>query len=119
MKYRKFTRRDFIKSSALTLALANSFIYSELSIVRAESSKKLKINVAGYDLEHVKPILEGRIEIEGCETQFQITGISDLNTHVFSGPQTRDITEIGLHPFMLAYANEYFRDYSLIPVFPL
>jgi len=29
------------------------------------------------------------------------------------------VTEIGLSPFMLAYANDGFRAYSLIPVFPL
>jgi 4,5-dihydroxyphthalate decarboxylase len=46
-------------------------------------------------------------------------GIGDINTNVFSGPQTLDVTEIGLHPFMLAYANEGFRDYSLLPIFPL
>jgi 4,5-dihydroxyphthalate decarboxylase len=38
---------------------------------------------------------------------------------VFSGPQSLDVTEIGLHPFMLAYANDGFRDYSLLPIFPL
>ena len=42
-----------------------------------------------------------------------------MNTDVFSGSQSREVTEIGLHPFMLAYANEGFRDYSLLPVFPL
>jgi 4,5-dihydroxyphthalate decarboxylase len=42
-----------------------------------------------------------------------------MNTDVFSGPQSRDVTEIGLHPFMLAYANEGFRDYTLLPIFPL
>ena len=42
-----------------------------------------------------------------------------MNTDVFSGPQTRDVTEIGLHPYMLAYANDGFRDYSLLPIFPL
>jgi 4,5-dihydroxyphthalate decarboxylase len=42
-----------------------------------------------------------------------------MNTDVFSGQQSREVTEIGLHPFMLAHANEGFRDYSLLPVFPL
>ena len=51
--------------------------------------------------------------------QFQEAGIGELNTHVFSGLQELDVTEIGLHPFMLAYANESFRDYSLLPIFPL
>ena len=34
-------------------------------------------------------------------------------------PQTLDVTEIGLHPYMLAFANEGFRDYALLPIFPL
>ena len=42
-----------------------------------------------------------------------------MNTHVFSGPKTREVTEIGLLPFILAFANEDFRDYTLLPVFPL
>ncbi len=46
-------------------------------------------------------------------------GISDLNTHVFSGPQTIEVTEIGLHPYMLAVANDGFSGYNLLPIFPL
>ena len=42
-----------------------------------------------------------------------------MNTNVFNGPQTLDVTEIGLHPFMLAYANDNFRDYTLLPIFPV
>ena len=44
--------------------------------------------------------------------------IGDLNTNIFSGPQSYDVAEIGLHPFMLAYANDNFRDYTLLPIFP-
>jgi 4,5-dihydroxyphthalate decarboxylase len=59
------------------------------------------------------------VKIEGCETHFAEGKIGEMNTHVFSGPRTLDVTEIGLHPFMLAYANGDFRDYSLLPIFPL
>ena len=59
------------------------------------------------------------MQIEGCDTQFEVSSIGDMNTHIFGGAQTREVTEIGLHPFMLAYANDGFRDYALIPVFPL
>jgi 4,5-dihydroxyphthalate decarboxylase len=45
--------------------------------------------------------------------------IGDMNTDTFAGTQMADVTEIGLHPFMLAYANDNFRDYTLLPVFPL
>ncbi len=61
----------------------------------------------------------GDAEVEGCEIAFEVDKIGDLNKHVFSEPQTRGVTEIGLGPFMLGYANDDFRAYSLIPVFPL
>ena len=61
----------------------------------------------------------GDAEVEGCEISFEVDKIGDLNNHVFSGSQTRGVTEIGLGPFMLGYANDDFRAYSLIPVFPL
>ena len=75
--------------------------------------------MAGYNFDRTKALIDGRVKIEGCDIQFQESGIGDINTHVFSGPQTLDVTEIGLHPFMLAYANDGFRDYSLLPIFPL
>ena len=63
--------------------------------------------------------MDGRVQVEGCDAQFEVSSIGEMNTHVFSGPKTRQVTEIGLSPFMLAFANEGFRDYTLIPVFPL
>jgi 4,5-dihydroxyphthalate decarboxylase len=67
----------------------------------------------------MRALIDGPVKIEGCDVVFQESGIGDLNTHVFSGPQTLHVTEIGLHPFMLAYTNDGFRDYSLLPIFPL
>jgi 4,5-dihydroxyphthalate decarboxylase len=85
----------------------------------ADKPKGLPLSMAGYKFDRTKALIDGRIKIEGCDIQFKESGIGDLNTHVFSGPQTLDVTEIGLHPFMLAYANDGFRDYSLLPIFPL
>ena len=75
--------------------------------------------MAGYKFDRTKPLIDGHVKIEGYDIQFQESGIGDINTNLFSGPQTYDVTEIGLHPFMLAYANDGFRDYSLLPIFPL
>jgi 4,5-dihydroxyphthalate decarboxylase len=63
--------------------------------------------------------MDGRVEVDGFDTTFEEAGIGDMNTHVFSDPQTREVSEIGLSPFMLAYANNGHRNYTLIPVFPL
>jgi 4,5-dihydroxyphthalate decarboxylase len=63
--------------------------------------------------------MDGTVSIRGCDTTFERDRIGNLNTHAFVGPQTRGVTEIGLGPFILAYTNDGFRDYSLLPIFPL
>ena len=85
----------------------------------ARDSGKLALRMAGYRFKRLEALADGRVPVEGCDVEFEAAGVGDMNTNVFSGPQTWDVTEIGLHPFMLAYANEGFRDYSLLPVFPL
>jgi 4,5-dihydroxyphthalate decarboxylase len=75
--------------------------------------------MAGYNFDRTRALIDGRVKIVNCDIQFQESGIGDINTNIFSGPQTLDVTEIGLHPFMLAYVNDGFRDYSLLPIFPL
>jgi 4,5-dihydroxyphthalate decarboxylase len=84
-----------------------------------EHAKDLSLSAAGYKFTRTEALFDGRVKMAGCDTQFQQMGISDINTHVFSGPQTLDVTEIGLHPFVLAYANDDFRAYTLLPIFPL
>ena len=85
--------------------------------LRSEPTKP--ITLAGYRLDRTAALADGKVEVDGFDHTFEEVGIGDANTHVFSGPGTREATEIGLHPFMLAYANDGFRDYSLLPIFPL
>ena len=114
------SRREFIKTTALTIGAVNALSLSGLvSAATVIDSKDLPLSMAGYRYDRTKALIDGRVRIEGCELQFEEMGIGDINTHVFSGPQTLDVCEIGLHPFMLAYANDGFRDYSLLPIFPL
>ena len=80
--------------------------------------RPLAIAVAGYPFDRVED-LGGRVPIEGCDVRFERASIGDMNSHVFAGPRTREVTEIGLSPYLLAYANDDFRAYTLIPVFPL
>ena len=124
MNKKDVSRRDFVKSAAAggaALVGGTSAILGSTQADRkaASTSSKPRIELAGYDYDRVQALLDGRVQIEGCDTQFELSSIGDMNTHVFGGPQTREVTEIGLHPFMLAYANDGFRDYTLIPVFPL
>jgi len=117
------SRRDFLKIAALAggSAVMGKVHASDSSAAAARdaASGQLDITIAGYPVDHVRALADGKVQIKGCNATFQPGKIGDLNTHVFSGPRELEVTEIGLAPFMLAYANEGFRDYSLIPVFPI
>ena len=117
---KNLSRRDFIKTAAIAVGTAGAMAGSGATPVRAAGKPKhLSLSMAGYNFDRTKALFDGRVKVEGCDTQIKEQGIGDLNTHVFNGPQTLDVTEIGLHPFMLAYANDGFRDYTLLPIFPL
>jgi len=118
--FQDFSRREFIKATALTVGAASALSVCGLLPAQAAGKPKgLSLSMAGYKFDRTKALIDGRVKIEGCDMQFEEAGIGDLNTHVLSGPQKLDVTEIGLHPYMLAFANDGFRDYSLLPIFPL
>ena len=120
------SRREFIKTATVAAGAAGALSAcghhpggSPAEDHSTEEEGGLPITVAGYTYDRLQPLVDGRVEIEGCSLTYQKGGISDLNRHVFNGPQTIEVTEIGLHPYMLAFANDRFRGYSLLPVFPL
>ena len=76
----------------------------------------LPVTIAGYDYNRVRALVEGAVTIHGCAHQFEVSGIGPMNNHAFFGPQTRAVTELGLIPYILAYANDDFRDYLLLPI---
>lgn len=121
-------RRAFIKNAALTVGVASTLSVGaastlsvgELASARAaDNPNALPLSMAGYRFDRTEALIDGSVTIDRCVTRFKESAIGDINKHVFNGPQTLDVTEIGLHPFMLAYANDGFRDYSLLPIFPL
>jgi len=111
------SRRSLLKGAAFSAASLAIGLPGRTLANTIESS--LQLVAAGYPYDHVKAFMTGQAEVEGCKTEFQVDKIGNLNNHIFSGPQTHGVTEVGLAPFVLAYANDNFRDYSLIPVFPL
>lgn len=121
----KYSRRELLKTGTLASCAAIMSGTSLVSSATAQPSKidktsdELKINVAGYSFDHVQPLIDGQVQIQGCNITFEGGKIGDLNTQAFEGAQKYEVTEIGLSPYMLAYANQGFRDYSLIPVFPM
>ena len=118
--WKSCSRRDFIKTSALVAGAASVLTTANAVPLKAAATpRNLSLIVSGYKLDRTEALIDGRVQVEGCDINFEPSGIGDINTNVFSGPQTLDVTEIGLHPFMLAYANEGFWDYSLLSIFPI
>lgn len=117
--YRIYLKNITLAATVFTALIAAPQIIAEEMNHLKKTSEKLSLNAAGYDFQRLEALFNGKVKIKGCEVKFQKMGIGDMNTNVFHGPQSLDITEIGLHPFMLAYANDNFRDYTLLPIFPL
>jgi len=124
----KTPRRNFIKKAALgagalsafgAFGFPNSISESSGQKVEENNLHDLQLKFAGYDFDRVIALTNGKVKVKGCSLSFEKSGIGDTNTNIFIGPQTFDFAEIGLIPFMLAYANDNFRDYTLLPVFPL
>jgi 4,5-dihydroxyphthalate decarboxylase len=113
------SRRAFLKTTVVAGAALAGNATSVAQDNNALLSGKLNVKVAGYAYDRVEALIGSRVQVEGCDTEFEEARIGEMNTHVFSGPKIREVTEIGLLPFILAFANEEFRDYTLLPVFPL
>ncbi len=109
------TRRAFLSGAATTLTFAAA---STVALGQGTAQPPLQLRGAGYRFPRTEALFTGAVNPPGIELQFETAGIGDINTNLFSGEQTWDVCEIGLHPLMLAY-DEGFRDYSLIPVYPL
>lgn len=109
------SRRSFLAHAAV---VAGASMLSP-SMTAWAATSTLSLTVAGYRFPRTQALFDAAVTIDNCDATFEEVGIGDINSNIFSGPQSWDVTEIGLHPFMLAYANEGFRDYSLLPIYPL
>jgi 4,5-dihydroxyphthalate decarboxylase len=117
---RSFLRTSVLAGTALTSGAAASCKQAAPADQADErASGKLDLTIAGYPFDRVQAIIDGRVQIEGCQTRFERASIHDLNAVAMGGDQRWEVQEIGLHPYMLAYSNDGFRDYTLVPVFPL
>lgn len=112
------SRRDLMKIVG-TAAAGGAIGLLGTRPVSAADSTKIEIKLAGYHYDRVDALIDGRVHVEGCDTRFEVSSIGEMNTNALGGPMTREVTEIGLSPYMLAYANDGLRNHTLIPVFPL
>lgn len=108
-------RRNFLYKSALAVGVASL----PLSFSALGAAPALSLAGAGYRFPRTEGLFDGTVSIERCDASFEAAAIGDINSNLFSGSQRWDVAEVGLHPFMLATANDGFKDYSLLPIFPL
>ena len=116
------SRREFLKSATLAtgaLAVGAANVPRKAAAESPSKSKGLSITISGYHYNRIKALADGSVKVKNCDVKFEVDSVGNMNSHIFNGPQTREVTEIGLQPFMLAYANDDFRDYILLPIFPL
>lgn len=114
------SRRGFLQLGVAAAAGVSTLMSARALALADDNGKNgFSLTIAGYPYERVTALVNGRVQVEGCQVDFVESKIGELNQHVFSGPATRDVTEVGLIPFLLAVANDGFRDYQLLPVFVL
>lgn len=121
---RRRPRRVFLGAAALGSSCGFAMLRSGAiaqAIAQEDDAQpgELPLTVAGYPYERVNAIRDGRVGIDGCRVEFLTSTIGEMNRHAFSGPQTRDVTELGLIPYLLAFCNDGFRDYLPLPLFVL
>lgn len=127
----KTNRRRFIRDTGLAglaaattgslvsqATMASDAPHADPTVKRVNGpfGEGLPITVAGYDYNRVAAVANGEALIEGCKVSYEVTGIGPMNMHALGGPRTRHVTEIGLIPYLLAWANDKIRDYALLPL---
>lgn len=108
------SRRSFLKTTAVAASVGS--LAAGGVVARANESDP-KINVAGYDYDRVKGIMDGRSGIDGAEVRFNYEDIYSVNRLAFGPDKTYEVSELGLIPYVNKFINEDFRDYTLIPIF--
>lgn len=81
---------------------------------------KLKLTIATWDYDRVRPIMDGRVQVEGCEVTF-VKVTPEECFHRAWNHQEFDVTEIGLSGYIIGVSrgngNFGASPYIAIPVF--
>ncbi|MGI9355853.1 MAG: ABC transporter substrate-binding protein [Rhizobiaceae bacterium] len=110
-------RRTFL--SGLAAPMLGMSLGGGVGPLSASSHSTPSLRLAGYAYDRVEGLIDGSIEVAGFDHSFETDRIGGLNTDALGGSMTREITEIGMVPYIIAFANEGLRNHTLIPVFPL
>ncbi len=113
------SRRTVLKAGALILGADALTGCHTAEVGGVDAQAEVDLTLAGYPFDRVTALVKGQVQIEGHSSSFEKASIYELNDVAMGGDQRWEVQEIGLHPYMLAVANDAFRDFTLVPVFPL
>jgi 4,5-dihydroxyphthalate decarboxylase len=77
--------------------------------------KKLSITVATWDYDRVRPLIDGRVRIAGCEAKHIVLPPEECFYRAYVLREF-DVSEIGFGPYLIAYALQQ-NPYVALPVF--
>jgi len=76
---------------------------------------KLEISIATWDYDRVRPIVDGRVAVEGCHIEYDILNPERTFEHTYTDKKY-DVVEMGLLPYFSALSRDT-ANYRAIPVF--
>lgn len=76
---------------------------------------KLPITIATWDYDRVKPLVDGRVHIEGCEVNYLLMPVEECFHRAYFH-QEFDVAEIGFSPYLIALSRGL-SPYAALPIF--
>lgn len=77
--------------------------------------KRLPITVATWDYDRVRPIMDGRVVIEGCDVNYLVLPPEECFHRAYLGREF-EVSEIGFSPYLIAHSRNLC-PYIAVPVF--
>ena len=62
---------------------------------------KLRIKIAAWDYDRVRPIIDGRVPVEGCEVDFLVLPPEQCFHRAYLQKEF-EVSEIGFSPYLIA-----------------
>lgn len=76
---------------------------------------KLQLSVATWDYDRVRPLIDGRVTVEGCDINYLPMTVEECFQRAYLHGEF-DVTELGFSPFLIAKSRGL-TEYEAIPVF--
>ncbi len=76
---------------------------------------KLNLTVATWDYDRVRPLVDGRVRIEGCDVNYIVMPVEECFHRAYFHSEF-DVAEIGLSPYLIALSRGI-APYVALPVF--